>query len=252
MVDKYHSDTLVKERIESIVYTPAVQNSGDLEAGTHTIVPTARPAIASAQYNLALTLSKPGDARLVVTRIAARLSVNIAGLGTATHVYCSVRVDVDDADHELFFEDWTTTGAKLDVVDAHSANKATIFNLLKDGGAHTFYFLFWADVASQATIDVVQLWEGVGHCGTPDYAYVALSMNLKGFASLYLYVYIVGSGSAGARLTNENMFGTLARTTGELELPCVLLNNHSFTIGGTVATDLYYLHGIHINFRSEQ
>ncbi len=153
------------EKIETITYTPGAQDTGDLEGATHTIVPTARPAIGSAQYSASLTLPKPDDVRLVVKRIAARLNVNIAGLGTATHVYCSVRVDEDDANHELFNEDWTSTGSKLAGETTHSGNKATIFNLLKDGAAHTFYFLFWADVASQATIDVVELWEGVGNIG---------------------------------------------------------------------------------------
>ena len=152
----------VSEKIESITYSPGLQDSGDLEAGTHTIVPTARPAIGAAQYSSSKTLVAPTDSRLVVRKIAARLNVNIAGLGTATHVYCSVRVDVDDADHELFNEDWTSIGNKLDAVDTHATGKAVIFDLLKDGAAHTFYFLFWADVASQATIDLVQLWEAVG------------------------------------------------------------------------------------------
>ena len=164
MTDKYHSDT--QEKIETLAYLPGLQNTGDKEAGTHTIVPIARPAIASAQYSHSLTLLKPSDARLAVKRIAARLNVNIAGLGTATHVYCSVRVDVDDTDHELFNEDWTSIGDKLDAVDTYDTNKAAIFNLLKDGAAHTFYFLFWADIASQATIDLVQLWEGIGSSGT--------------------------------------------------------------------------------------
>lgn len=129
-------------------------------------MPTSRPAIGSAQYSKVLTLPKPNDDRLEVMRIAARLSVNVTGLGTATHVYCSVRVDVDDADHKLFSEDWTSTGAKLDGVNTDSTNKATIFNSLKNGAAHTFYFLFWADAANQASIDVVELWLGIGSCST--------------------------------------------------------------------------------------
>jgi hypothetical protein len=96
MADKEHSDT--QEKIELLSYGPGLLDTGDLEAGTHTIVPTARPAIASAQYSSSLALSKPSDARLIVKWVAARLNVNIAGLGTATTVNCSVRVDVDDID----------------------------------------------------------------------------------------------------------------------------------------------------------
>ena len=47
MVDKEHSD--MKEKVETISYSPGLQDSGDLETGTHTIVPTSRPAITSAQ-----------------------------------------------------------------------------------------------------------------------------------------------------------------------------------------------------------
>ncbi|MFC1904358.1 hypothetical protein ACFLXT_01120 [Chloroflexota bacterium] len=113
-------ETGIQEKVESILYQPGLVDSGDLESGTHTIVPTSRPAIGSAQYSASLTLSKPADARLVVRRIAARLKVNIAGLGTATTVNCAVRVDVDDADHELFNLSWTSVGAKLAAVDTHS------------------------------------------------------------------------------------------------------------------------------------
>ena len=57
---------LSKEKIETLTYIPLAPTTGDKEAGTHTIVPTARPAIASAQYSHSLTLPKPDDARLVV------------------------------------------------------------------------------------------------------------------------------------------------------------------------------------------
>jgi len=181
------------EKIEYIQYNPTELTTGDLEAGTHTIVPTTRPAIASAQYSEALTLPKPDDARVEILRIAARLSVNIAGLGTAAHVYLSVRVDVDDADHELFSEDWTSTGAKLDAVDTHSGAKSTLFDLLKDGQAHTFYFLFWADVANQATIDAVQLWESVGTCATSNTS--CLRVKHTGFAGVTAYIKRTGSGT---------------------------------------------------------
>jgi len=57
---------LSKEKIETIIYTPGFQNTWDKEAGTHTIVPIARPAIAGAQYSHSLALAKPDDARLEV------------------------------------------------------------------------------------------------------------------------------------------------------------------------------------------
>ena len=57
---------LSKEKIEAITYVPGLRNTGDEEAGTHTIVPIARPAIAGAQYSHSLALAKPDDARLEV------------------------------------------------------------------------------------------------------------------------------------------------------------------------------------------
>ncbi len=229
----------IQEKIETIIYQPGVKDSGDLEAGTHTITPTSRPAIGSAQYSKSLTLPKPGDARLAVKRIVARLNVNIAGLGTATHVYCSVRVDVDDADHELFSEDWTSTGSKLDTVDVHSANKSTIYNLLKDGAAHTFYFLFWADAADQATIDVVQLWEGVGSSVTNGALGLSLELEHKGFVGGLFRSLQQGTGISYFRWCFANDYELSVKTgSGNIELPLELMPKSYFFIYGTVATDI--------------
>ena len=258
MADKQHSDT--QEKTETISYSPGLQNTGDLETGTHTIVPTTRPAIGSAQYSKSLTLPKPGDARLAVKRIAARLSVNIAGLGTATHVYLSVRVDVDDADHELFNEDWTSAGAKLDAVDTHSANKAAVFNLLKDGAAHTFYFLFWADVASQATIDVVQLWEAVGSCATASSVDECLSLVHTGLVTPEAQIIVAGSGTPNLQLclgATFSMAGRAKAVTGAyyqllVDGAIIAPGGICFNMYGTVATDLNYIHDCYFALRSEQ
>jgi len=252
MADKEHSD--MKEKIETIAYSPGLQDTADLETGTHTIVPTTRPVIGSAQHSASLTLPKPGDARLAVKRIASRLNVNIAGLGTATHVYLSVRVDADDTDHELFAEDWTSAGAKLDAVDTHSANKAALFNLLKDGAAHTFYFLFWADAASQATIDVVQLWEGVGSCSTNGNQLGCLQLTHSGYISDMELFVTQGTGTTTLRRQhdNYNYFTTDSSVYSRRSISNLLINNLDYNIAGTVATDLNYINNIIINLRSEQ
>ena len=258
MTDKYHSDT--QEKIETLIYSPGLPTTGDKEAGTHTIVPTARPAIASAQYSHSFALAKPDDARLVVQRIAARLNVNIAGLGTATHVYCSVRVDVDDADHELFNEDWTSVGNKLDAIDTHDTSKAVIFNLLKDGAAHTFYFLFWADVASQATIDLVQLWEGVGSCSTGGIV-ICITLTHKGFAWLGCRAGMQGTGTPylswhwadpiiAATFVAE--WSGHADYTPNITPLCLIPEKAYLRVLGTVATDLNCALQVAIALRSQQ
>jgi len=260
MADKFHSDT--QEKIETITYLPGLQNTGDLESGTHTIVPTSRPAIGSAQYSASLTLSKPSDARLVVKRIAARLSVNIAGLGTATHVYCSVRVDVDDTGHELFSEDWTSTGAKLDAIDTHSGAKSTIFDLLKDGAPHTFYFLFWADEANQATVDAVQLWEAVGTKATG--GAIVIEISHTGLLQVGNRNMIEGSGSPTSRLSlyntgsNALLWSLVCEWTGAADFSpapsalCLSPGRAYFSIQGTVATDLNWFEGLAATLRSLQ
>jgi len=192
----------------------------------------------------------------VVKRIASRLDVNIAGLGTATHVYCSVRVDVDDVDHELFNEDWASTGNKLDATDTYDFHRAAIFNLLKDGAAHTFYFLFWADVASQATIDSVQLWEGVGHCGGgPDTAGRCLDIKHNGITSQSLGLGIVGTGTPTILLSLDPAadWTHIAINTGSMLITQVLIPDTAFLATyGTVDTDLNYLTQLVFVLRSEQ
>lgn len=119
MVDKLHSDT--QEKIELVSYSPLYPTTGDLEAGTKAITAISEASgVGNADYSATLALASPSDARMAVLRIVSRLSVTIDSFDTATHLYCRVYVDVQDADHRLFDEDWTTTGTKLDAVDAHS------------------------------------------------------------------------------------------------------------------------------------
>jgi hypothetical protein len=158
---KLAGEGTVAEHIEKLSYTPGPQDSGDLEAATRTVTAAAEATgPGNADYSRALTLAKPTDARLTVQRIAARLAVTIDSM-TAGQLNCRVYVDAQDADHRLLDVSWTGAGAKLAVVDTHSGNLATIFNLLKDGASHTFYFFFWVNTGN-AVISLCQLWEGVG------------------------------------------------------------------------------------------
>ena len=108
----------IQERIEGISYTPNSQYSTDLETGTKAITATSEASgLANADYSSALTLPRPADARLAVKRIAARLAVAVDSFDGATHLYCRVYLDQQDAAHMLFDEDWTGTGTKLAAVD---------------------------------------------------------------------------------------------------------------------------------------
>lgn len=247
------------EKIETIEYEPGLQNTGNLESGTNTITATSEASgTGNADYSASLTLAKPSDVILEVKRIAARLAVTIDSM-TAGHLYCRVYVDSQDANHRLFDEDWTSTGAKLDAVDTHSGALSTIFDALSDGASHTFYFFFWVD-ANQAVISVVQLWEAVGTCSTSP-ARQVLTVTHTGLMSLGIYAAILGTGSVNEhRLILSGSGGEAPRVavdknTGSIfHSEALLLCESSISVylRGTVATDIIRLHNTAIILRSEQ
>jgi len=260
MADKFHSDT--QEKIELITYEPGKQDTGDLEAGTKTITATSEASgLGNADYNASLTLTKPSDARMVVDRIAAKLDVVIDSFGddpAATQMTCRVYVDYEDADHRLFNAVWNDIGTKLQAVDTHSAALATIFALLKDGAAHTFYFFFWVNQGN-GVISQVQLWEGVGTCAQSGVdvitlshtglAHTAGSVNKQGTGSAYLLGGLVSGNQNKARLfTVQGLLGNAAYANPHFLVPGTCY----FLMLGTVATDLNYIDHIYLVLRSEQ
>lgn len=252
MTDKYHSDT--QEKIETILYSPGVQDTGDLEAAAKTITATSEATgVANADYSKALTLAKPDDARLVVKRIAARLAVTIDSFDTATILYCRVYVDAQDADHLLFDTSHNAASNKLAAEDTLVGTKEVIFNLLKDGSAHTFYFFFWVNQANNAVISLVQLWEGVGTKQTDYYSKSVLEIDHSGLASIHVYLNKVGTGATSGRFRYRgHPFQYIKYLTNDNPIEIILLSNNDMSIGGTVATDLNYLSVIEMALRSEQ
>ena len=247
MFTKEYSDTPSKEKLEVLLYQPGLQDSGDLEPATKTITAAVEASgLGNATYSASLTLPKPSDDRLVVKRICARLQVTIDTIaGGDTDLYCRVYVDGQDANHRLFDMDWTSTGVKLTALDTHSGALSTIFNLLKDGTSHTFYFFFWkAGTGAGITISLVQLWEGVGS-STISEPYPAIDILHQGFISICGYISRVGTGTPIFNLlsVNSNWF-ELYYTSGldqHIRIPLVLICNNSLSAKGTVANDLNYL-----------
>ena len=247
MADKYHSD--IQEKTEIIEYSPNLQNTGDLEAGTKTITATSEATgIANADYSKTLTLPKPSDSRLVVTRIAARLAVTIDSFNAATHLYCRVYVDAQDANHRLFDEDWTSIEAKLDAVDTHAGALATIFGLLSDGSPHTFYFFFWVD-AGNAVISLVQLWEGVGSWETG--GTFCYQIEHSGFMQLVGSSSRVGTGGMHCYLMPTELGIGVSFGGNAVSDLYLVPTRMRVRIGGTVATDLNYLDYVDVTLRSE-
>jgi len=239
MADKYHSDT--QEKIETITYFQELQDSGDLEVATRTITATSKPG--TADYSKSLTLSTPDDSRLMIKRIAARLQVT-RDSGTSNNLYCSVYVDDDDgseADHCLY-DSVDVKAANLQVVDVHADNKASIFSLLKDGLAHTFYFFFWVD-SGDSVISLVQLWEGVGTCATGSAGVDILAIHYQGYVSGYFWCTRQGSGTPTAKWkppVGSTPYDCRISTSGEALIQNMLADNDSLALKGSVSTDLNY------------
>ena len=243
----------VSEKIESITYNPGLQNSGDLESATRTITATSEASgLVNADYSKSLTLPKPGDTRLTVLMVAARLAVTIDTIPAGdTNLYCRVYVDAQDASHLLFDKDWTTTGDQLDAVDTHSGAKATIFNLLKDGQAHTFYFFFWkAGTGTGIVISVAQLWQAVGASATSG-TYSVLDVIHSGFLSLAWYAAMLGTGALGYNRYSEYDVGNAAFCFDSPVASYLQQDAGGLFIRGDTATSIAYLDRIAVNLRSE-
>ena len=251
MTTKYHSDT--QERIEQLAYSPGVQDTGDLEADIRTITATAEASgLANADYTISLTLPRPGWDILEVLRVASRLSVTIDSFDGATHLYCRIYVDAQDTEHRLFDMDFTDTGEKLTAVDTYVEYKATIFNLLHDGGAHTFYFFFWVDQANNAVISAVRLWEAVGTCSTSLNHIPLVQLTHTGLANFFARHIRIGSGSSEVYLAYEiGRYYAAPDNSGYLAIPSILFANTPILYcRGTVATDLNYVHAVFANLKN--
>lgn len=253
------------EVIERIAYAPDVQDTGDKEAATRVISALAEASgLGNADYSHALTLAAPSDSRLVVNRIGTRLSFTIDSFNVATILNCRVYVDAQDANHLLFDTSHNAASNKLAAQSVNASTKATIFNLLKDGAAHTFYFFFWVNQATSATISVVELWEGVGDAGTVGNYPLFLTLTHEGFVWANMRIGRVGSGTPEANIAHQNNSGSVnnsydsiadysghADYTGDRTTFTIAKTALYSGIHGSVATDLNYLIGCIYILRSE-
>jgi len=182
----------VGEKIEAISYTPTVKDTGDLETDTKTIAATAKPG--TADYSKAMTLDIPGDCRLIIKRIAARLDVT-RDSRTSNNLYCTVSVDSADGSSNILFNGVDVQAANLQATDLTSGD---VFDLLTDGAAHTFYFFFWVD-SGNSVISKVQMYYGVGvNTGGQPNAYFQIAHT--GLISLQPFLTRRGSATGTARI----------------------------------------------------
>jgi len=236
-----------RETYENILYTPSFKTTNDLEEATKTIIASSEAnGTENADYFKALLLPVPSDARLEIMRICARLAVTIDSM-TAGHLYCKVYVDAQDADHLLFEKDFTSAAANLDAVDVLDGTKDTIFDMLKDGTAHTFYFFFWVDTGD-AVLSLVQLWEAVGTCSTSTLEVMKITHN--GMLSIGAYCTKVGTGTITAAVANINKYYEVQAIGSSQRYLIISPGSLHVTAKGTVATDINFVDSIGISLRT--
>jgi len=246
---------------ETIIYSPALNDTTDLEAATKTITATEEATgTGNADYTAALTLKIPSDTRMAIKRIATRLSVTIDSDDGTHDLKCRVYVDEQDANHMLFDLSYTSTGNQLSVQDCLTGTKETIFNLLKDGNAHTFYFFFWSPGEHAPVISVCQLWEAVGSSSVTWGIVEALRITHTGFLQVSGYFQRTGSGNGTIAIVPEvsgstidaRVLDTTSTAAKISSTPVQLLSKTDIGLlfGGSVATDINWIDTIFVVLRS--
>lgn len=241
MADKFHSDT--QEKVEFITYSPGIQDSGDLEAGTKTITATSKQG--TPDYSTSLTTAAPGDGRLVVKVLCARLLLLIDSM-TAGHLYGALHVN--GVERKTF--DFTSTGANLTAVNLSGGQ----FNV---GAANTLEVFLWVD-SGNAVISLAQLWQGVGSCTTPWYDSLdCLELNFTGMFTVVGYLGRLGTGTPqiGMYSLGTNFASRFFNVAGEwatfTPVTAFCKPGLSWKVGGSVATDLNYPAEVVVLLRTE-
>ena len=176
MSNKLHADFAVPPIIESIKLINCNFVSGDLEAATKTITATAEAAgLGNADYHNHETMPIPTDSRLAILNFAAFLALTIDSDDGTHDLRCRVYVDAQDASHMLFDISCTTTGAQAAVTNLNATTLATIFNLLKDGAAHTYYFFLWSPGNHSPVISLISIITSIGTASTTTFGLAYLS-----------------------------------------------------------------------------
>lgn len=251
--DKLPASPAAAGVIESATYLPGLPTTNDLEPATKTIAATVEAVgLGNADYSAVLTLPAPPVAWLEALKISGRLQVNIDSDDGAHDLAGAVYVDAQDAAHRFFDVAYTDIGAQLKVSKATAAVNPTVYNLLKDGQPHTFYFFFWSPGNHSPVISAVQLWEAVGEAQVsgPE---GCLKIVHTGLVSIGFWADRVGTGTFCIRGNlNDTPFNTALawESTQNESLPVknpMLIDNLVIGTRCSVATDIIYLRDITVN-----
>jgi len=203
-------------KIAKIEYTPGLQDTGDLEAGTKTVTATSKPG--SPDYTSEESLAVPPEG-IVVDRTFGRLDINITAFNAgATKLNFSLEINGVE---------------KLSgFMDAPVGGKAasSAWGDLGAGGAWTVTIYLWAD-QDTIELDAVQFRFGVGNKGTTESQVVHYVCPLGAIVSDYAKlcrnesdqhprlrmngVDIWGDDTAGSDITRE--FSAAYALSGNLE-----------------------------------
>ena len=230
MTDKYHSDT--QEKIETIVYNPGLQDSGDLEPGTKTITATSKPLVVD--YTANLTTPNVPDTRVVVRRLCQRLNIHIDSFGgaqPATKLNYSIVVNaIERATGEF-------NGVNADNLISWDVTEGQ-FNL---GSANTIEVFLWVDNGN-AVISVCQLWQGVGTC-TTGWSSFPFEVKHSGLAQVSTNFSRIGSGSVGCHLMSLGTSSAMSESLqGDISSKISIVNgSFAIRLKGSVVTDLNYV-----------
>jgi hypothetical protein len=234
MTNKYHSDT--QEKIDTIIYTPSLQDSGNLVTDTDVITATSKPA--TADYSADLITSNPSDFRLKVRRLCQRINIHIdsfQGDPAATKLCYSIEVNgIERASGEF-----TAAGADNPVAWDLTDEQ---FNL---GNANTIEVFLWIDRGT-AEISVVELWQGVGTC-TTGWSSFPIEVDHKGLAQVSANFTRIGTGNPGLHLLPLGSSTSISESLqNDISSKLSIFNNATFRLRGTISTDINYLNIINI------
>ncbi len=231
-------DGAVQSAPTTVVYSPGLADSGDLEAGTRSITATARPA--APDYSASLTLPAPPDPRLLVLRLGLRARVTIAAWGgspSATVLFYALRVNGSDR----LTGSWSTTGNQTVAEDLLQGT----FTL---GSPNLVELFLWTD-RGFVDVNLVQFWLAVGSRQVAStLSGGVLQIQHRGLLSLAGQVDIAGGGSPTLALSHpQSLAVDVALTQGagtRLRVPSFLCDNHVLVCYGSVNTDVCYLRSL--------
>ncbi|MBI4302323.1 MAG: hypothetical protein HY664_06945 [Chloroflexi bacterium] len=239
------------EMIEQITYTPGIQDSGDLEPGTKSVVATAKQA--SPDYSTNLTVPAITNSQIAVPQLGLRLQVTIDSFGgspAATQLFYSIEVNGVEKATGI----WNATGAQY-----AGANVAADFSL---GTANQIKVYLWVDQGN-AVVSLCQVWLAVGTYGTT--AKFPVVLTHAGLGAVSWIFKRQGSGNGSYWYLDKAAYvlgtwqgrhaygsGTPANGAAQILGLTIMGTGWALSLAGTVVTDLAYVDEIGFRLRREE